>query len=871
MLLQLCHETSACSFEVSTLMRGFLPRPWGEGGRRSGEGQPTSIKTYKNRFAFNLTRGSLTSVSIQKPKSPFRQWIIGLALLLIIALPLVYSAIVVPLSPAEQAQVSLAMIGLAMLASLARVMRPLIIFLSCFASMRYFYWRISSTINFDSELDAVISLLLLAAEIYGLLILFLGYFQTIEVLKRTPAPLRSQPSVDVFIPTYNEPVDIVRRTVIGALALDYPSKKILVLDDGRRPEIESMSGNLGVSYATRPNNSHAKAGNLNHALAQTDGELIAIFDADHVPVRGFLQKTVGFFEDPKVALVQAAQHFFNPDPYERNLNLTERIAPEQTFFYHVIQPGNDFWNSAFFCGSCAVLRRSALQAIGGFKTRTVTEDAHTALELHSRGYLSVYLPLPLAAGLATETFAAHVKQRTRWARGMAQILRIDCPLFKKGLSFPQRLNYFNAMAHFFFGVPRLIMILAPLTYLLLGAHPIKADALAVIAYILPHIGLSTIANSIISKNFRHSFWAGVYEVSIAPFTAAVTFLALLNPRLGKFNVTDKGTHLDQAHFDFHTSWVTLLLLSLSILGLMVAFPLRLIIFRYRATDPSELDSILINSLWALGNLTTLIAAACVAFEQPQQRKFPRVKRNFPCELRYDNNQFRCQTLELSENGIKVLLDGPRAIPRECHVSISSDFGVQLQARALKVHCDWNASGQVEAALALVDLDVVTHQKLVQLMFSGDQSWMGESYPKDRVLRSFWHLVTTFWRVTRPRVPLSRQTPRLHGAWRAWYQGWECQCLSANGSGALIQLPVDTSRLGTQGSFCLEIEPEHFIYSNSCHFSPADRSLGQLVLQFQWTDFSTLHAFCEKLYRGGGLLRPKLQRRFFWKWISELRP
>ena len=136
--------------------------------------------------------------------------------------------------------------------------------------MRYFYWRISSTINFDSELDAVISLLLLAAEIYGLLILFLGYFQTIEVLKRTPAPLRSQPSVDVFIPTYNEPVDIVRRTVIGALALDYPSKKIFVLDDGRRPEIESMSGNLGVSYATRPNNSHAKAGNLNHALAQTD-------------------------------------------------------------------------------------------------------------------------------------------------------------------------------------------------------------------------------------------------------------------------------------------------------------------------------------------------------------------------------------------------------------------------------------------------------------------------------------------------------------------------------------------------------------------------------------------------------------------------
>jgi len=169
--------------------------------------------------------------------------------------------------------------------------------------------------------------------------------------------------VDVFIPTYNEPVDIVRRTLIGALAIDYPDKRIYVLDDGRRPEIQILTEGLGALYITRPDNRQAKAGNLNHALGLTSGELVAVFDADHVPVRSFLRSTVGFFGDPRVALVQTAQHFFNPDPYERNLKLTGRIPPEQHFFYHVIQCGNDFWNSAFFCGSCAVLRRSALEPV----------------------------------------------------------------------------------------------------------------------------------------------------------------------------------------------------------------------------------------------------------------------------------------------------------------------------------------------------------------------------------------------------------------------------------------------------------------------------------------------------------------------------
>jgi cellulose synthase (UDP-forming) len=507
------------------------------------------------------------------PDVALRKWLIALAILLIASLPLAYSALVVPLSPSQQAQVALAVLVVAIVFAGSRFMRPLIIFLSAFFSMRYFYWRVTSTLNLDNTLDSTVSVLLLVAESYGLVVLFLGYFQTIESVKRNPPPLTEFPSVDVFIPTYNEPVDVVRRTVIGALAIDYPHKCVYLLDDGKRPEMAHLAQELGCRYVARPDNRHAKAGNLNHALKVTRGEFIAIFDADHVPVRCFLRKTMGFFNDSAIALVQTAQHFFNPDPYERNLMLTDRIAPEQIFFYRVIQPGNDFWNSAFFCGSCAVLRRSALEAIGGFRTATVTEDAHTALQLHSRRLRSVYLPQALAAGLATETFAAHIRQRVRWARGMAQILRLDCPLFKRGLSLPQRLNYFNAMLHFFFGIPRLVLIVAPLTYLLFGAHPIKADAVAVLAYIFPHIGLSTIANSTISREFRHSFWSGVYEISIAPFVAGVTLLALVNPKSGKFNVTDKGKNVDHARFDLRSVRFTVALIVLCGIALVIALPI----------------------------------------------------------------------------------------------------------------------------------------------------------------------------------------------------------------------------------------------------------------------------------------------------------
>ncbi|MFN0172384.1 MAG: glycosyltransferase [Bryobacteraceae bacterium] len=778
---------------------------------------------------------------------------IALAIVLFLTTPLAWSAIVVPLPATYQAAAAATLIAASVAGSFSPAARPFIIFVSCFASVRYCYWRFSSSINFDSRLDLAVSLLLLAAETYGLLILFLGYFQTLHVADRQ-ALLKSLPAVDVFIPTYNEPVDVIRRTLIGALWMDYPNKRVYVLDDGARPQIEEMVASIGGQYIKRTDNRGAKAGNLNNALALTSGDFVAIFDADHVPVRGFLRKLMGFFEDQNVAFVQGAQHFFNPDPYEYNLNLSGRVAPEQTFFYQVVQPGNDFWNSAFFCGSCAILRRSALESIGGFRTETVTEDAHTAMELHARGFRSVYAATPLAAGLATESFAAHVQQRMRWARGMAQILRTDCPVFKKGLTLPQRLNYFNAMVHFFFGFPRLVLVTVPLTFLFFGIHPMKADALEVMAYVFPHVALSTVANSMISRRYRHSFLAAVYEISIAPYTAYVTLAALINPKAGKFQVTDKGRNADGVTFEWRNTRVILVLLALNFLALTVALPIHLAWYWTHGIETTTLDSILLNGGWTLINFIALLAAACVGIEQPQQRRSPRVARKFSCSIwsQSDQEAIMASTIDISETGVRIGLDRPVPLPYNCNIAIHGESGGGTAVEARRVRYDWGTSGTVEAAFEFSNLTLDQTRQLVQLIFCGDDSWVRQTYPEDRLLPSLWNLVTIPWRATRPRQAVAPESPMIRGHWPASFGDTECLCKAISGCSAVVELPVTADPGG--GEFRVVLDAQRVLAVSQAVLR--HRASRLCEIEFRWAGKSEERAFWKELYSD----RPRPGRR-----------
>ncbi len=598
-------------------------------------------------------------------------------------------------------------------------------------STRYLFWRLSVTVSADFSADTALGAVLLAAEIYAWIMLVLGNFQVLVRLPRKPAPLPASttrwPSVDVFIPTYNEPLSVVRATVLAAKAIDWPADKLRVflLDDGRRDAFRAFATVAGVGYIVRPDNKHAKAGNLNHALSRTKGDLIAIFDCDHVPTRSFLQMTVGWFlKDPRMAVVQTPHHFYSPDPFERNLGTFRRLPNEGELFYGLIQPSMDTWNASFFCGSCAVLRRTALEEAGGIATDTVTEDCHTSLRLQRFGWNTAYLDIPQAAGLATESLSAHVGQRIRWARGMAQIFRIDNPLLGRGLSLMQRFNYLGSTAHFFYGIPRIIFLVSPIAYPLFGLHIFNALPLTALAFGVPHLVHSTLTSSRQSGSFRYSFWSEVYETCLAFYIAIPTTVALFAPMSGRFNVTAKGGKVEQSHFERKIAAPYLFLATLNLAGIGVgAWRLH--------TGQGALDVLIVNIIWSGWNLVILLATMAVAWEQRQLREAPRVAVKLPAMVQRESGRTaRATTVDLALGGASLkVAAGFDPAPGE-HLSVSI-FGpgdeMPLPAEVVDCH-----AGVLR--LRFRELDVQQEAALVQAIFSRADAWTdwhggrGEDHP-----------------------------------------------------------------------------------------------------------------------------------------------
>ena len=583
----------------------------------------------------------------------------------------------VPLDLTGQLIFSAGSFGAALLLSRTpgRLTTLAMIVLSISASSRYMYWRVTDTVGFTNWVDACFGFGLLLAELYAFLVLLIGYFQTAWPLQRRPVPMPQDvdtwPSVDVFIPTYNEPLEVVKQTVFSAMQMDWPKDRlhVYVLDDGRREEFRDFCEELGVGYLTRDNNAHAKAGNINAALAVTDSEYVTIFDCDHIPTRSFLQICMGWFiRDPKLAMLQTPHHFFSPDPFEKNLDTFHAMPNEGELFYGIVQDGNDLWNAAFFCGSCAIIKRAPLLEVGGVAVETVTEDAHTALKLSRHGYNTAYLELPQAAGLATESLSAHVGQRIRWARGMAQICRVDNPLFGPGLKLGQRLCYFNAMLHFFYGLPRLVFLTAPLAYLFFSAHVFQATAAMITAYALPHLMHASITNSRIQGRFRYSFWNEVYESVLAWYIMRPVLVAFVNPKLGKFNVTAKGGVIEQSYFDWSIARPYLILLLLNLLGFVVG------IWRMVAVGPSSevFTTLVINMVWTAYNIILTSASLAVASETRQLRSTPRVTAALPAALRFaDGKTLVCETDDFSQSGVGL------RVPNELQLETGSEVHVSL--------------------------------------------------------------------------------------------------------------------------------------------------------------------------------------------------
>lgn len=380
-----------------------------------------------------------------------------------------------------------------------------------------------------------------------------------------------------------------------------------------------------------------------------------------------------------------------------------------------------------------MLRRAAIDSIGGFAVETVTEDAHTALRLHRQGWNSAYLRIPLAAGLATESLSAHIGQRIRWARGMAQIFRTDNPLLGRGLSFFQRICYANAMLHFLAGLPRLIFLTAPLAFLLLHAYIIYAPPLMILMHVLPHMAHASLANSRMQGAFRHSFWGEVYKTVLAWYIAWPTTVALFAPRKGKFNVTAKGGLMEDNQFDWRIARPYLLLALLNVVGLGFAF------WRLRYGPVDEAGTVLISLLWVCYNLLIIGGALAVAAEVRQVRQNHRVRADLPAALRLpDGHLLQARLVDYSSGGAGLSLAQSLSLPVDSQVWLLLRRGSREFAFPGQVS---RCAGQ-HIGLRFDGLDLQQQIDLVQCTFARADAWLnwGDEHAPERPLRSLFDVL-----------------------------------------------------------------------------------------------------------------------------------
>ena len=629
-------------------------------------------------------------------------------------------------------------------------------FLICGFSLclRYLHWRLFHTLNFIESGGPFISVALWAAELYAFSTVLLLFIQ-VGVGWR-PQPVRPlepaqdfAPSVDVFIPIYSESCEILEKTLIGASAMEQAHTRIYVLDDSHRDEVCRLAERFGATYIKGPRQ-HAKAGNLNHALTKTDGELIVIFDTDHIPVTTFLSETVPFFADPHMGFVQTPHHFYNQDIFQRALGASPRIPNEQDLFNHAIQGGRQGWGGAFFVGSGAVFRRSAIAELNGFNLMSITEDIHTSQHLHARGWKSVFVDKNLAVGLTAENLASYIVQRRRWMLGCLQIFFKDNPLLCRGLSLRHRLGYFASLYYFFFPIARVVFWITPLYFLLFHLHPIFADVSILVAYLLPFMLVLPMISSRLLPGWPRLMWSSLYEGPVS-FPLFRSMFDLLLPKNLGFKVTPKGLLSEQRSFDWRSSAS----LTVATLITLAAIAKGLWEFWYFGI---EKDAYFFNLSWASFNLLTLFVGLLMAWEKPQTRTEERIIKPIPFELRAGNLRITGTTHDVSLTGVSWFGASPDPLPPTMDMSLHGRIPFTCQVR-LVYHDRLSGPGS-KCGLAFLNLSDEHRRILLLNLYSDPTTW--EHAQRNRLRSSLLmagHLLIGLLKHFRPLRLRRRQTPR----------------------------------------------------------------------------------------------------------------
>jgi cellulose synthase (UDP-forming) len=661
------------------------------------------------------------------------------------------------------------------------IWRPIALALGTSIVLRYVYWRTTSTLPpINQPENFIVGLTVYLAEMYCVAMLALSLFVVSSPLPSRVAPrLKDEelPSVDVFVPSYNESGELLARTLAAAKGMDYPPDKLHVylLDDGgteqkrnaqniesateaqqRHAELKSLCDGLGVHYLTRARNEHAKAGNLNNGLAHSSSEIVVVFDADHAPARDFLHCTIGFFKDhPKLFMVQTPHFFLNPDPVERNLRTFQKMPSENEMFYGIIQRGLDKWNASFFCGSAAALSRAALAETGGFKGRSITEDCETAMELHARGWHSIYVDKPLIAGLQPATFASFIGQRSRWAQGMVQIFLFQRPFMKRGLSISQRICYMSSILFWFFPVARLIFLIAPMFYLFFNLEIFVSSGQEFLSYTLSYMFVNLMMQNYLYGSYRWPWVSELYEYAQTLYLLPALISVLMHPTKPTFRVTAKDDSVSESRLS-EIAWPLFAFFCVMLAGIAMT------IFRF-IEQPYKADVTVVVGLWNILNVLLAGCALGVVCERGERQSTQRVRADRRCELTFGETTVTAMIDNVSAYGAGIRLVGPvKDLSRDSHLRIrftpltKLDGDPELPAVVRRI--DSNA-GTTTVGVRYLTTEPVHYRLIADLLYANSDRWTafqaGRRYNPGLVRGTIWFYALAVKQTIRGLVYLYR--------------------------------------------------------------------------------------------------------------------
>ncbi len=591
----------------------------------------------------------------------------------------------------------------------------ILIYITTFFSVVYLVWRIFFTIPFEYGAVSIVSgIALLVVEALGLVESSVHYYNMCDV-KKLPVPtipIDSYPDVDIFISTYNEPAEVLIKTINGCKHLKYPDKNkvhIYMCDDGHRAEMKELAGKLNINYLDRDNHDGAKAGNLNHALDNTSSPYIVTFDADMIPRSNFLLRTIPYFIDMELSnrnkpydkqthlgMVQAPQAFYNPDLFQYYLYSEQRIPNEQDYFYRDIQVSRNKSNCVIYGGSNTVLSRKALRDIGGFYTETITEDYATGMLIQKKGYICYATDEVLASGLSATDLKSLINQRIRWARGVITTNRKMHTYSSRDLTFAQKINYWASVWYWYAPLKRLIYYVCPILYGAFGFMVIKCTLWQILIFWLPMYITSNITLKVISHNLRTAKWTGIYETILFPFLLVPVLLETVGIKMTKFKVTKKGKVENEKGKNLIYIVPFAFLVVLSVIGIY-----KCIAEMFVSNDLGPL----IVLFWLVSNMYTLLMSMFFVLGRDYLRSYDRMNIVMPAVLRAHDAFYKCETVDLSDDGIALSVERPINIDKNtpCFVKLENEeYSCILKCVLVYVddirkdnECNWKYAFRVE--------------------------------------------------------------------------------------------------------------------------------------------------------------------------------